>query len=94
MRVGQTRRRDAIEAPMIDAWRAIGLICHRLSVPDCGDVLVIDPWATKGPRHQVIELKSGLRAKVRTNQADAGAGTFWPVVRSIPEGLALYGVRA
>jgi Holliday junction resolvase len=85
-RVGQARRRDAIEGAVVDALRSIGVDVWRLSDPGVPDLLTRSRgvWLP-------LEVKS--RTGVLTPaQIRSAAGC--PIVRSVAEALALFGVMA
>ena len=67
-RVGQTRKRDTAEGPIVDALRQVGAMVLRVSGPGCPDLLV----GFRG-RWIPIEVKTGkgrlTKAQEATNQA-------------------------
>jgi Holliday junction resolvase len=86
-RVGQTRKRDKAEGPIVDALRACGAFVVRVSAPGAPDLFVLH----RG-RWTALEVKTG-KGKTTPAQDKAGAGRLWHVARSVDEALALVGVR-
>ncbi len=85
-RVGQVRRRDVNERAIVDALRAIGVFVFRISGPGIPDLLTYSRgvWLP-------IEVKSGTGKLTPLQQQ---ASVTYPVVRSVAEALALFGVNA
>lgn len=81
-------RRDVNEAGIIAALRSIGLIVLPLSGSGVPDLLVYSPQER---RWLPIEVKVA-RGKLKPRQEALMANAPYPVVRSIPEALALFGV--
>lgn len=80
-RVGQTRKRDANEKPIVDALRAVGAHVTRISGEGAPDLLVSfqgDLWA--------FEVKSA-----KGKRTEAQTETQWPVIRSVEDGLRAIG---
>lgn len=89
MRVGQARKRDANEAGIVAALRAIGVLVFHLNVPGLGDLLTYSKL--EGYRVLEVKARNGTFTKA---QAAIGMQTPVCVVRSIAEALALFGVEA
>ena len=85
-RVGQARKRDAIEAEVIDALESIGIDCWRLSEPGLGDVLT----HSRG-KWLPLEIKSG-KGRLTPKQAELQKRVDLPIVRSVADALAVFGV--
>lgn len=81
-RVGQARKRDANEKPIVDALRAIGAHVTRISGEGAPDLLV----RFQG-RLSAFEVKS--RKGTRT---DAQEDSNWPIVRTVGEALEAVGM--
>jgi hypothetical protein len=82
MRVGQSRRRDAVEPDIVRALRAVGCEVWRVSGPGLPDLLV--------RRHGVLyafEVKSG-----RGRRTEAQESSQFPIIRSVSDALAAVGV--
>lgn len=77
MRVGQTRRRDAIEKPICQALRAIGAHVTQVSGEGAPDILV----RYRG-RLKAFEIKSKTG-----KQTAAQTETDWPILRSVDEAI-------
>jgi hypothetical protein len=54
-RVGQTRRRDANEKPIVQALRQTGIIVQPISAPGLADLVCFDPLSG---RFRLIEVKA------------------------------------
>lgn len=91
MRTGQTRRRDALEPAVVRAWAAIGIQSWAISSPGFADRICYDAqrriWLP-------VEIKSGAAGTVTPAQQRARQAAPYPIVRSVAEGLALFGVTA
>jgi Holliday junction resolvase len=84
MRVGQSRRRDANEAAIVQALEAVGAQVTRISGKGAPDLLVRRAgqlWAFE------VKGKTGIRTA-------AQVATEWPVVRSVDDALRAIGVAA
>jgi hypothetical protein len=79
--VGQVRRRDASEQPIVDALRAVGADVTRISGKGAPDLLV----RYRG-RLNAFEVKTG-----KGKQTDAQTVTDWPIVRTVDEALQAIG---
>lgn len=88
MRVGQARKRDANETPIVKALERIGVRVHRISSKGFADLI------TYSPKHGVVllEVKSkvGKLTAAQVEHRDDG----WPVivVRSVAEALHAFGI--
>lgn len=82
MRVGQVRKRDAVEPAIIQALRAIGCTVTPISSPGGPDVLV-----RRAGRLFAFEIKSSSGTRTA-----AQLDTQWPVIRSVDEALRAVGV--
>lgn len=88
MRVGQARKRDQTEAPIVDALRRVGVRVYPISAKGFADLVCFTPRVglilleVKAPRGKVTSAQNLFH--------EAG----WPVqiVRSVPEALAACGV--
>ena len=84
MRVGQARKRDAIEKPIVEALEAVGAHVTRISGKGAPDLLV---------RHRgrlfAWEVKSEKGRRTAAQQE-----TEWPLIRSVEEALHQIGVQA
>lgn len=87
MRVGQARRRDVMEKPIVQALEAVGAHVTRISGKGAPDILVLYPRASWG-RLYAFEVKSG-----KGKQTEAQLATQWPVIRSVQEALEAVGIR-
>ena len=88
MRVGQVRKRDRTEAPIVEALRQVGVRVQPISAPGFADLVC---WA---PRIGVVLLE--VKApQGRVTAAQAARDAAWPVqiVRTIPEALRACGIR-
>lgn len=83
-RVGQTRRRDANEQPIVDALRALGAHVTRISGKGAPDLLV----RHRGQLH-AFEVKSEKGSRTAAQEL-----TEWPIVRSVDEALRVIGAIA
>lgn len=82
-------KRDANEPAIVDALEAIGVVVHRLSHPGLPDLLC---WsAREGLR--LIEVKAEKGTLTEAQRRTVSTIPFC-IVRSVPEALALFGVRA
>lgn len=88
MRVGQTRRRDFLEASIVQALEQIGCTVLAVSGKGCPDLLV----HSRG-RWVLMEVK-GPSGKLTPAQKAVLAVAPYPVVRSVSEALALFQVQA
>lgn len=88
MRVGQKRKRDANEGPIVYALEQIGCIVQRISEKGFADLIVRHP--KQG--FVLIEIKSA-KGKLTAAQVEHRKDG-WPVciVRSVAEALALFGI--
>lgn len=88
-RVGQTRKRDALEPFVVEALQDIGVTVFRISGAGCPDLLchARGVWLP-------VEVKSGKAGKLTEAQIEARQRAPYPVVRSVSEALQLFGVRA
>lgn len=86
-RVGQARRRDWNETAIVSALRGVGVVVYRLSAPGVPDLLTYSRgvWLP-------IEVKKP-RGKLTPAQKDTRADTPYPVVETVAEALALFGVK-
>ena len=88
MRVGQARKRDQTEAPIVDALRRVGVRVYPISAKGFADLVCFTPRVglvlleVKAPRGRVTPAQNIFQ--------DAG----WPVqiVRTVPEALAACGI--
>ena len=85
-RVGQTRRRDQEEDAIVRALVAIGVVVLRVSGPGAPDLL-----GYRGGRWLPMEVKS-RRGTLTIRQQNTRVLAPFPVVRSVAEALALWGV--
>jgi hypothetical protein len=82
-RVGQARRRDVVEGPIVKALRQIGADVTPISGKGAPDLLVRfrgHLWALE------VKSKGGQRT-------EAQEATQWPIVRSVDEALVAIGAR-
>jgi hypothetical protein len=84
-RVGQARKRDAAEGPIVDALRAVGAQVFRVSAPGAPDLFVRYRGAWSA-----LEVKTG-KGRTTAAQDKAGAGREWPLVRTVDEALIAVG---
>jgi len=78
-RVGQTRRRDSVEKPIVDALRALGAHVTPISGKGAPDLLCRfrgHLWA--------FEVKSG-----KGKRTEAQEQSQWPVIRTVDEAIEL-----
>lgn len=80
-RVGQTRRRDSAERPIVDALRALGAIVFPVSAPGAPDLFV----RYRG-RWSAFEVKTG-KGTLTKAQHLAGAEREWPVIRTVQDAI-------
>ncbi len=87
-RVGQTRKRDRNEGAIIEALEAIGVTVFRISGVGCPDLLchARGVWLP-------MEVKA-QGGSLTTAQIAARATAPYPVVHSVAEAIALFGVQA
>lgn len=89
MRTGQARKRDYNEREIVDVLRALGVTVIPVSGEGAPDLLCWHwregwvPIEVKHARGQLTAAQTKLRAQAP-----------YPVVRSVAEGLALFGVTA
>lgn len=81
-------RRDVIESDVIQALERIGVTVERVSQPGLGDLLA--HRADTG--FKMIEVKSGKQGKLTNAQRATHQRLPIVVIRSVEEGLALFGV--
>ena len=88
MRTGQSRKRDALEPHIVDALEQIGVTVFRISGAGCPDLLchARGVWLP-------VEVKSGKAGRLTPAQENARLRAAYPVVRSVADALALFGVR-
>ncbi len=89
MRVGQSRKRDANEAPIRQALAQIGVQTWPVSAPGAPDLIFF-------ARHEhwgVLEIKMPGEALTPLQQALYKTAPF-PIAHSVQEALALFGVRS
>lgn len=90
MRVGQARRRDAVEGEILKAWRQIGVLAWPISGEGIPDALT---YHLRTKLWLPVEIKSpggGLTVA----QIETYAKAPFPIVESISEALQLFGVKA
>lgn len=85
MRVGQTRRRDANEAAICQALRAVGATVIPISGAGAPDVFVV----FRGQLY-AAEIKSPTGTTTAA-QRDRGAGRLWPIWRTVDDALTTIG---
>ncbi len=87
MRVGQSRKRDANEPEILQAWARIGVQCWPISGPGVPDVLTYRQgiWLP-------VEIKSP-GGELTVAQAITYQRAPFPVVESVTEALKLFGVK-
>ncbi len=81
MRVGQARKRDAMEKPIVEALEAVGADVTRISGKGAPDLLV---------RFRA-RLYAGEVKSEKGTQTEAQVKTGWPIWRSVDEALAAIG---
>lgn len=81
MRVGQARRRDVIEKPIVAGLQAVGADVTRISGKGAPDILVV----FRG-RHYGLEIKSATGSRTAAQEVSR-----WPIVRSMDEALKAIG---
>lgn len=86
-RVGQARRRDSVESPIVKALRAVGATVIPISGKGAPDLFVCFRGQMYG-----AEVKTG-KGKLTSAQQDTGAGRLWPVWRTPDEALKAIGVK-
>jgi hypothetical protein len=89
-------RRDSNEQPIIEALLAIGVVVYRVSQPGLPDLLVWDPHGRavfQGKRYfwLPIEVKE-LHGRLTPLQVENRIRSPFPVVESVDDALALFGV--
>lgn len=85
-RVGQTRRRDAVEMPIAKDLRKLGYTVIFVSGRGAPDAIVISPQK----QCRVGEFK-GKHGKLTAAQIESGAGVLWPVWQSLEDVLQTFG---
>jgi Holliday junction resolvase len=87
MRTGQARKRDALEPYVVEALEEIGVAVWRISGPGVPDLLAYSRgvWLP-------LEVKSGKAGTLTPAQVASQQRAPYPVVRSVAEALALFGV--
>jgi hypothetical protein len=85
-------RRDNNEATIVDALEAIGIVVHRLSAPGLPDLLTYNPRAIRAARWLPIEVKQPGEGLTIPQQVTALYSPY-PIVSSVAEALALFGVQ-
>ncbi len=98
MRVGQARRRDGIEAQIVKALREIGVTVISISCPGAPDLLTHSRgiWLPievkhRRPRRSLSDRKG---RSLTPSQCALYAQAKFPIVESVAEALALFGVLA
>lgn len=81
MRVGQARRRDLAEKPIVEALEAVGAHVTRISGKGAPDILV---------RYQGI-LRAYEVKSAKGKRTAAQEQTEWPILRSVDEALRAIG---
>lgn len=81
MRVGQSRKRDANEKPIVAALRALGAFVTPISGDGAPDLLVRFRGRLYG-----FEVKAA-----KGQQTEAQEQTNWPIVRSVEDALTAIG---
>jgi Holliday junction resolvase len=81
-RVGQVRRRDAVEQPIVEALEAVGAHVTRISGKGAPDLLV----RLRGHVF-AAEVKSGKGKQTAAQQASQ-----WPIWRSVEDALKAVGI--
>ena len=86
-RGGAGKKRDAIEPAIVQALRAIGCEVYQINGRALPDLLVRhrSTWVPLG-------IKSGEKARLTPSERENKPS--WPLVRSVPEALEVFGVRA
>jgi hypothetical protein len=87
-RVGQVRRRDTVEASIVEALQSLGAVVIPISGKGAPDLLVVfrgKLWAA--------EIKTG-KGTLTKAQTTAGAGTLWPIWRTVTDAFTALGVDA
>ena len=79
-------RRDRTEAAIVDALEQIGVVCYRQSAKGLPDLLTWNRGAWLP-----VEVKTP-HGTLTPAQAATRAATPYPIVRSVTEALALFGV--
>jgi hypothetical protein len=89
MRVGQARKRDANEKPIVQALERIGVRVRRISEKGFADLVCLSP---RTGHVVLLEVKSSSGKLTREQIRYSNDG--WPVivVRSTAEALAVFGV--
>ncbi len=88
LRVGQRRKRDANEKAIRAAWLQCGIQSWPINVKGFADVITFSPQRGWLP----VEIKSATGVLTPAQQVTAGSVPI-PVVRTVAEGLALFGVQ-
>jgi len=86
MRVGQTRRRDAAEAPIVRDLRKLGYDVTQVSGEGAPDILVRIGRAASECYGFEVKSEDGKPTK-------AQAESQWPIARSLEDVLVVMGVR-
>lgn len=84
-RVGQTRKRDKAEGPIVEALRAVGAQVFRVSAPGAPDLFVLYRGAWSAG-----EVKTG-KGRTTAAQQQTGAGERWPIWRTPEDALKAIG---
>jgi hypothetical protein len=85
-RGGAGKRRDAIEPAVIQALRAIGVTCYQINGRALPDVL-----CERRGRWLPLGIKSGEKARLTRSERETPPS--WPMVHSVDQALALFGVK-
>ena len=86
-RVGQVRRRDANEKPIVEALRRIGVLVHRVSDKGIADLICYDP---RSRQCALVEVKMPGEGYTAAQQDLVESGWPFHLVRSVDEALALF----
>lgn len=86
MRVGQSRRRDTVEGPIVRDLRKLGYTVIAISGRGAPDAIVISPQR----QCRVGEFK-GKHGKLTAAQRESGAGVLWPIWTTTDDVLATFG---
>lgn len=87
-RVGQTRRRDANEAAIVEALRAHGIEVWRISSPGFADLVTFQPRVGRWMPLEVKRPNGTLTPRQRATRIRAP----YPVVETVAEALAVFGI--
>jgi hypothetical protein len=87
-RVGQVRKRDANEAPIVDALKRMGVRVQKVSEKGFVDLVCFHP--SKGVRLLEVKADKGTLTPAQVETRRDG----WPVciVRNTADALALFGI--